>query len=294
MPYEKVNKIVYQAGKKYVVADKVIIEQPLQIRLSWYTEAKDIQSKIFTITMRTPGHDRELILGLLLSEGIIKDINNVECLSAEKNEEQQDNANKNNLWELTLTQGIVPKIASLERYQVTYSSCGLCGATSLKALELKNPEKLCQKKYWLSFDDIHLMPEKMKEKQQAFISTGGVHAAALFDNNGQLIQLYEDIGRHNALDKLFGHLLHHSQDDSYLRQRKQLVAVVSGRVSFEIVQKAVMAGVCVLIAVGAPSDLAIKAAKRFDLTLIGFVSEQSFNLYYGEWRLQAVSSELLE
>jgi len=291
MPYEQVNKIVYQSTSRHKVADKVIIEQPLQITLSWYDELSQIQSQVFTITMRTPGNDQALILGLLLSEGIIQNLNDVEMLAADKNQEDVSELNKNNLWEVTLICGVVPKISSIERYQVTYSSCGLCGATSLKALELKEPPTLCQQKYWLKVNDVYLMPKLMREHQQAFNDTGGVHAAALFDSAGRLLNCYEDIGRHNAVDKVFGDLLQRSQEQSYLKQRKQLIAVVSGRVSFEIVQKAVMAGIAVLIAVGAPSDLAIKAAKRFDLTLIGFVCDHTFNLYYGQWRLEQTASQ---
>jgi len=289
MPFEKVNKIVYKSTGRELVVDNVIIEQPLQIRLFWQDDALGQCSQVLTITMRTPGQDKALIIGLLLSEGVIHTIKNIESLSFEKNEKGSNELSRENLWEVTLSKGVVPKISSLERYQVTYSSCGLCGATSLKALELKNPDKLCQKKSWLVIDDIYQMPDKMKVRQSDFIETGGAHGAALFNKNGILIDLQEDIGRHNAVDKLLGNLLLQdkamSTDLSLLNNRSQLVLLVSSRVSFEIVQKAIMAGISVLIAIGAPSDLAIKAAKRFDLTLIGFTSKHSFNLYYGEWRL---------
>lgn len=301
MPHKQVNKIVYQSTSRQLVVDRVIMEQPLQIRLSWQDKSAAHSSQILTITMRTPGQDEALILGLLLSEGVIRTIKDIAQISIEKNESDPNDSNElnqDNLWEVILIEGIVPQLASLERYQVTYSSCGLCGATSLKALELKNPERLCQKKSWLAVNDIYQMPNKMKEKQKDFIETGGAHGAALFNKNGELIDVQEDIGRHNALDKLFGNLLLQSQTSglnaSLLKNRSQLVVVVSSRVSFEIVQKAVMAGISVLIAVGAPSDLAIKAAKRFDLTLIGFTSTLSFNLYYGEWRLANNNNSLEE
>jgi len=289
MPSERVNKIVYQSTSRKLVVDNVIIEQPLQIRLSWQDNYSVQCSQVLTITMRTPGQDKALILGLLLSEGIIKTIKDIESLSLEQNEKDSSELRQENLWEVILTVGVIPKLPSLERYQVTYSSCGLCGSTSLKALELKMPDKLCQKKHWLAINDIYQMPDKMKIQQKDFFETGGAHGAALFNNNGELFALQEDIGRHNAVDKLLGSLLLESEtpseDSPLLKSRSQLAMMISSRVSFEIVQKAVMAGISVLIAVGAPSNLAIQAAKRFDLTLIGFTSSHSFNLYYGEWRL---------
>ncbi|MCJ8320575.1 MAG: formate dehydrogenase accessory sulfurtransferase FdhD, partial [Colwellia sp.] len=177
MPFEQVNKIVYQSSSRTLVVDNVIIEQPLQIRLSWQDNASVQYSKVLTITMRTPGQDKVLILGLLLSEGIIQTIKDIEFLSLEKNEKDSNELSQDNLWEATLVKGIVPKISSVERYQVTYSSCGLCGATSLKALELNNPDQLCQKKAWLAVDDIYQMPDKMKVRQSDYIETGGAHGA---------------------------------------------------------------------------------------------------------------------
>ena len=241
--------------------------------------------------MRTPGNDENLIIGLLISEGVIKSYDDINGISLEQSQEGDDQAQdleQANLWEVRLSDGIVPQLDSLERYQVTYSSCGLCGTTSLKSLEFKNPIKLCQEKSWLSIEHIGLMPESMRNQQLLFSSTGGSHAAALFDQYGQFISLFEDIGRHNALDKLFGHLTIQRHKKVPLALMSKMAVVVSGRISFEIVQKTVMAGIPVLIAVGAPSDLAIQAAKRFDLTLIGFASPESFNLYCGEWRLHSL------
>jgi len=275
-----VKKVVIKNKHRYLVSDTVIVEQPLQITINWaITEEinKAEHSQIFSITMRTPGNDRQLILGLLLSEGVIDSYNDIADIASNTTD------NNDNLWEVTLSAGIVPELTSLDRYQMTYSSCGLCGTTSLKNLELKNPPKLNEKKHVLAIDDVLLMPDVMRAQQSLFKVTGGSHAAALFDGHS-LLDIREDIGRHNAVDKLFGGLIESQHNDNHLNI-ETLACIVSGRVSFEIVQKTVMAGIAILIAVGAPSDLAILAAKRFNLTLLGFTSETGFNVYHGEWRL---------
>jgi len=273
----KISKSRYQNGSRKLLNDEVVVEQPMQIRLFW-REDNTNKEQVFSITMRTPGDDEELILGLLLSEGVIDNYQQVYSIALE----MDDNSN---LWEVRLVNDYSPTINTLERYQVTYSSCGLCGSTSLKSLELKNPTQLNDEKHWLAISRVYEMPEIMKQQQQVFLQTGGCHAAALFDFKGRLISLYEDIGRHNAVDKLLGKKLKNELSNS-----KPFCVVVSSRLSFEIVQKAIMSGVSVLISVGSPSDLAISAAKRFDLTLICFVKENSFNVYNGEWRLSPLGS----
>jgi FdhD protein len=285
-------KFRYQAHGRELQYDQVIAERPLQIRLTWQACQSSIcESQIFSITMRTPGDDKALIVGLLLSEGIIAQYAQLESISSEAmlDDEEDEHLQKqsasiesdeNNQWEVKLHIGIIPEIKSLERFQVTYSSCGLCGTTSLKSLEMKNPPVLNQDKHWLAFSAICAMPNTMRAMQAQFVQTGSSHAAALFNATGNIVDVKEDIGRHNALDKLLGNSLIAGN----ISQAKYCVAV-SGRISFEIVQKTVMAGVAVLIAVGAPSDLAIQAAKRFNLTLIGFTTKSGFNLYHGDWRL---------
>ena len=278
-------KFRYSEDGRELQLDHVLIEQPLQIRLLWQSPNNtEVQSQVFSITMRTPGDDKALIMGLMQSEGIINNAQQLESVLPELDEHETKSLNKNQ-WQVKLIAGLVPDIKSLERFQVTYSSCGLCGTTSLKSLEMKNPPRLNQKLHWLSFNAICAMPDLMRAAQAQFVQTGGSHAAALFDESGQLIDIKEDIGRHNALDKLFG---------ASLVQRNirhsQLSVLVSGRISFEIVQKTVMAGVAVLIAVGAPSELAILAAKRFNLTLIGFTKKSGFNLYHGDWRLMSLEA----
>ena len=271
------NKITYSFAGRQLKSDLVIVEQPLQITLLWEVEGL-FKTQVFSITMRTPGNDEDLICGLLLSEGVIRTINNISNIQLEA-----DTDDKCNRWEVKLSKDVKPELSSLEKFQLTYSSCGLCGTTSLKSLELKNPPVLSDKPGWLAPSDVISLSNKMRESQTLFAETGSVHAAALFNETSELIDIKEDIGRHNAVDKLTG---------AYLKQQQQsilpLIMMVSGRVSFEIVQKTVMAGISVLVAVGAPSDLAVTAAKRFNLTLIGFAGSSSFNLYHGEWRMRSL------
>jgi len=288
-----VKKVFYRKKVRQLSHDIVLVEQPLQITLLWQEKQK-IVSQIFSITMRTPDHDELLIIGLLLAEGVIKSFDDILQILPEDIDTQPSDSqvNKNstiNQWEVKLKQDVTPLLSSLERYQMTYSSCGLCGTTSLKSLELKNPQTLSKRSHWLLADHIYAMPTIMRAQQALFKKTGGSHAAALFDQNNLLLDVKEDIGRHNALDKLFGALAKSNQGNA--NKQSTAIVLVSGRISFEIVQKTVMAGISILIAVGAPSDLAIVAAKRFDLTLIGFANRDSFNIYHGEWRLMPTSQE---
>jgi len=280
---KQVDKVIYsRVGtlSRVLKHDNVVTEQPLQINLYWNIEGHELETKVFAITMRTLGDDKFLILGLLFSEGIITNFSDIESISVDNSVED----GKGNSWQVQLVKGKVPILTSIERFQTTYSSCGLCGATSLKALELKNPPNLLKLTQNLQFNSelIYTLADKMRVQQKLFKLTGGVHGAALFDQQAELLAVFEDIGRHNAVDKLIGQRLF---EQKLARTEQLLVMLVSGRVSFEIIQKTVMAGISILVAVGAPSDLAIKAAKRFELTLIGFSSSQSFNVYCGDWRI---------
>jgi len=291
--------------QRTICTDAVIVEQPLQITLSW-CENGVAKNKIFSITMRTPGQDKFLIIGLLHSEGIIKNFADVESISSELHDTSAEDGQ--NEWLIEFSPGFTPNLASLERYQMTYSSCGLCGATSLKALQLKTQVNLSSSKHKkaISVNSLLLLSNKMRAQQKLFDLTGGVHGAALFDQRVTLLHSYEDIGRHNAVDKVVGAYLSlqnakqtsareceakvstDSDNPNSLLVAKDpslLLLLVSGRISFEIVQKTIMAGISILVGVGAPSDLAIQAAKQFDITLIGFNSAKGFNVYHGDWRL---------
>jgi len=281
---KRVDKVIYSRigmRSRVLEHDNVVTEQPLQINLYWNKEDHQLETKVFAITMRTLGDDKFLILGLLFSEGIINNFSDIESISLDNSVEDA----KGNSWQVQLVKGKVPILTSIERFQTTYSSCGLCGATSLKALELKNPPNLLKLTENLQFnsDFVYTLADRMRVQQKLFTLTGGVHGAALFDKQAELLSVFEDIGRHNAVDKLIGQRLF---EQKLAETEQLLVMLVSGRVSFEIVQKTVMAGISILVAVGAPSDLAIKAAQRFELTLIGFSSPQSFNVYCGDWRIK--------
>lgn len=303
-----------------ITTDVVIVEQPLQITLSWLEQGV-VKNTVFTITMRTPGHDKLLITGLLHSEGVIKQLSDIESIKLAS--EGVTGEGWQNEWLVQFITGFTPDLSSLERYIISYSSCGLCGSTSLKTLQLKTAINLTftEHKHALAAKLLLLLSSKMRREQALFDKTGGVHGAALFllevdlvsknkierefeqQLNKQLTlqHIYEDIGRHNAVDKVIGALLtststsisstakdklaQGNRDDLSLSAPLRLL-LVSGRISFEIVQKTIMAGINVLVGVGAPSDLAIQAAKQFDLTLIGFVSAKGFNVYHGDWRLK--------
>ncbi|MCJ8294758.1 MAG: formate dehydrogenase accessory sulfurtransferase FdhD [Colwellia sp.] len=325
---KKINKVSYVFSSEAAEAnqgklirkpttDVVIVEQPLQITLSWI-EKGIVKNNVFTITMRTPGHDKLLITGLLHSEGVIKQLCDIE--STKLASEDVTGEGWQNEWLVQFITGFTPNLSSLERYIISYSSCGLCGSTSLKTLQLKTAINLVvtEHKHALAAQSLLLLSSKMRSEQALFDKTGGVHGAALFmlkvelafknkierefeqQLNKQLTlqHIYEDIGRHNAVDKVIGALLTSTSISSTAKDKLAQVncdalslsvplrlLLVSGRISFEIVQKTIMAGIHVLVGVGAPSDLAIQAAKQFDLTLIGFVSERGFNVYHGDWRL---------
>ncbi len=291
---KKITKINYsftgELVSRKITSDVVIVEQPLQVALLWFQDGKR-QENIFAITMRTPNNEQALIIGLLVSEGVINSLHDIESVAVDTDEKD------NNQWLVQLTEKFVPDLTSLERYQITYSSCGLCGATSLTALEMKNPKPLTQaeQNFYFPIKSISTLSVQMVVSQKLFNQTGGVHSASLFNHQASLLHSFEDIGRHNAVDKVIGHYLLNKQNQ-FKRERlhtvtptecasELLVLLVSSRISFEIVQKTIMAGFSILVGVGAPSDLAIQAAQRFDLTLIGFVSERGFNVYHGDWRL---------
>ncbi len=289
-----INKVSYHCKKgqlqRKVNKDTVIIEQPLLITLTW-CENDSIENKVFTITMRTPGKDYFLIIGLLYSENVIEQLSDIESVTLESKDIAGEGGQ--NEWLVKFCNGYVPDLSSLERYMLSYSSCGLCGTTSLKSLQLKKKTNLTAKSHQSSIPvkAILSLPNVMRSQQSLFNQTGGVHGAALFNVEMNLLYIYEDIGRHNAVDKVIGARL--NEMPITINKVSELTAsintlytlVVSGRISFEIVQKAIMSGICVLVGVGSPSELAIQAAKQFDLTLIGFASDSGFNVYHGDWRL---------
>ncbi|MGE3465541.1 MAG: formate dehydrogenase accessory sulfurtransferase FdhD [Pyrinomonadaceae bacterium] len=267
--------------------DVLAIEEPLEIRVGLYQDGK-LTHKPVSITMRTPGHDGDLAAGFLFTEGIVRSAEHVRrirhCgLKIGKGGGVIDRAavlNSNTI-RVDLADGIAIDLKSLDRHFYTTSSCGVCGKSSIEALQT-GAEKLTGDRFRVKRDIIHSLPETLRASQDVFERTGGLHASALFNIDGDLDIVREDVGRHNALDKVIG--------AKFMAGEMPLsdkILLVSGRASFELVQKALMAGIPILAAVGAPSSLAVELAGEFGMTLIGFVREGRFNVYAGSERVNA-------
>ena len=271
----KVSK--FKNSKLEEVKDSVSIEEPLEMRLKYKKDDKwEIQN--ISITMRTPGNDEDLIRGFLYNEKIIENMNEIDSI-----EIQGDNAgdyNLQNIIEATINKIDNLEIGKLKRNFITNSSCGVCGKTSLDSLEVIKTEKLELSYPQIKEEVILKSPKLLMNEQSEFTKTGGIHASALIDENGKIIATREDVGRHNALDKLIGYAI----TNKLLNPKQQFIAC-SGRLNFELVQKGLMANIGVMAGVGAPTSLAIDLAKRFDMTLLGFVKENSFNIYANKDRV---------
>ena len=253
------------------VQDLLAVEEPLEIRLG---------EKTISITMRTPGHDFELAAGFLFSEGILHDRAEIRDIVWSKMAVENPRQLGNSVT-VELNPGVAVDLDRLERHFYTTSSCGVCGKASIEAIQMQGCPVLPRNAPTVTTAVIHHLPETLRRAQPVFERTGGLHAAALFDPQGNLQLLREDVGRHNAVDKLVGAEMlagHTPLSDRLL--------LVSGRASFELVQKALMAGIPILAAVGAPSSLAVETAQRFNLTLLGFVRDGRFNIYSGASRIQ--------
>lgn len=255
--------------------DSLAVEEPLEIRLGFCENGKRIH-KAVSITMRTPGNDFELAAGFLFTEGVLTSKNQIESIK-----HCGKFPNNQNTVRLDLSENTNINLEKLQRNFYTTSSCGVCGKSSLEALNIAGAkaisDEISQK---ISPEIIHDLPKKLLEKQTVFGETGGLHAAAIFDFEGNLQALREDVGRHNAVDKLIGKYF---LEDQLPLDKK--ILFLSGRASFELVQKAVMANIPIICAVGAPSSLAVEAAREFNITLLGFVRENRFNIYCGNERI---------
>jgi len=252
VPIGKIDGLVTQRQE-----DLLAIEEPLEIRVG---------SKSLSVTMRTPGHDFELAAGFLFAEGIVTSARQIRRITS----------SEPNIVVVELSAEVVIQPAQSQRGFVMTSACGLCGKASLKALEANLCPTLPPRRFRIDPGIIHRLPHELRRRQDVFETTGGLHAAALFNPQGELGSLREDVGRHNAVDKLIGHALLNSR-----APLRDSVMLVSGRASYELVQKALVAGIPVLAAVGAPSSLAVATADRCGMTLIGFLRQGRFNLYTG-------------
>lgn len=247
-------------------SDLVAREEPLEIRL--WSDTDGATPKSISITMRTPGDDFELAAGFLFTENIIQHPSQIAGIRFCGKE-----GDEKNIVKVELAGDFLPDISRLERNFYTTSSCGVCGKTSIDALSV-GACKISPDEFKVDSDTVHSLPDTLRMRQNVFEFTGGLHAAGLFDADGTLLTIREDVGRHNAVDKLIGGF--------FLAGKTPLsrsILALSGRASFELIQKAVVAGIPVVTAVGAPSSLAIEAAAEFGVTLLGFVRDQRFNIY---------------
>ena len=260
-------------------ADVVAAEEPLEIRLQWQ-DSSGLHTKSIAITMRTPGDDFELAAGFLYGEGILESRDDVAdvayCLDADIEEEQRQN-----IVTVTLRPGLDFDLSRLERNFYTTSSCGVCGKATLEALEVQGCDILGPG-LEVPFATICALPQTLRKAQEVFETTGGLHAAGLFTPEGKLVALEEDVGRHNAMDKLVG-----TQFFENALPLEGHVLLLSGRCSFELVQKALRARIPVIASVGAPSSLAVDVAESFGITLCGFVRPDGFNVYTGAARIRS-------
>ena len=273
----KYNVIKLKDSSVEEVKDFVSIEEPLEMNLKYKVDSKWITEHL-SITMRTPGHDEDLISGFLFNERIIENFSEIE--NVEKIGEKVGDFNIQNKIVATINNAKNIDIGKIKKNFITNSSCGVCGKTSLETVEVIKKDKLnisfpkIQKKIILK------SPELLMSEQSEFSKTGGIHASSLINEHGNVIATKEDVGRHNALDKLIGY----SHRKKLIDNHSQFIAC-SGRLNFELIQKGLMSNIGLMAGVGAPTSLAIDLAKRFNMTLIGFVKKNSFNIYTNKERV---------
>jgi FdhD protein len=267
MSIAKIEHIVVKKvdeNNVHSVLEALAIEDPLFFILTWSSPTGKISRQI-SVTMRTPGNDDELAVGYLFNEGIIID----PASSIQSIEHIRTDSNK---IEVVLKENILPNLKGADRRSFVSSSCGVCGKTEIDYIE--SPFNAAGKPMTISKDILLGLQDTLREKQSVFEETGGIHAAALFTPNGNLILVREDVGRHNALDKVIGNALL-----SGLCPLEQTILLLSGRASYELIQKASMAGIRIIASVGAPSSLAVSLAREMKITLIGFLRDRRFNIY---------------
>jgi len=251
--------------------DLIAVEEPLEIRLG-YGDVLDRQQQKIAVTMRTPGADLELAVGFLFTEGIIRSNDDVESVKHCTDVGSDDE--KGNVVRVEVKPNVKVILKSLERNFYTTSSCGICGKTSIDAIKTTQEYRIPILKGIVTQQTLLNLSSIVISEQTVFAHTGGLHASAIFNVEGKLLLLREDVGRHNALDKIIGEGLLHDKIPL-----ESIILWVSGRASFELIQKAAMAGIMMLVAVGAPSSLAVKLAQETAITLVGFSKNNSFNIY---------------
>jgi FdhD protein len=287
-----VEKVTGQISHQ--VQDSLAIEEPLEIQLTC-GPSNARQTRSISVTMRTPGNDFDLAAGFLMTEGVIRDANDIEQITYAGDSFSEDTlspqvmdvlklGSKLNTVRVDLAAEVEVNLGSLQRNFYTTSSCGICGKASLLALRTVCPPRAANH-FKVDAQLLYRLPERLRASQGVFDRTGGLHGAGLFDSTGNLLALREDVGRHNAVDKLIG--AEFLADRTPLRDR---LLLLSGRASFELLQKALMGGLPMVAAVGAPSSLAVQVAKEFNITLVGFLRENHFNIYHGSERIAGYTS----
>ena len=257
--------------------DHISIEEPVEIIIK-YKDKEIWVEKTISVTMRTPGDDEDLVRGFLFNEKIIEKIDYIEKIELTGKPTEQYGL-KNKII-VTINNSDNIDVDKIKRNFLTNSSCGVCGKSSLDALEIIKKDKILKSNPKISKEVLMSSPKKLRQNQSEFSKTGGIHASGLFTDQGDIVAIKEDVGRHNALDKLIGYSL----KENLLDNTSQFLAC-SGRLNFDLVQKALMANIGILIGVGAPTSLAIDLANKFDMTLVGFVKEDSFNIYSNKDRI---------
>ncbi len=266
-PEERIRIRRVQAASAQDTTDVLSAEEPMELRIVYGTADNRVQKNL-SVTMRTPGNDTALAVGFLFTEGIITqqaDVLRTYHLPYDEN-----------VMIVELAETVQPDLGKLERHFYTTSSCGVCGKSSIDAVRTVKSPAVTAEEAPVPASVFYTLPNKLREQQEVFETTGGLHASALFDHTGNFQLLHEDVGRHNALDKVIGAAL-----EAGMLPLHQYMLLLSGRASFELIQKAAMAGIKIVAAVGAPSGLAVQLAAEFDITLVGFLRGDRFNIYTG-------------
>jgi len=257
-------------GAKEEITDEVTIEEPLEFSIAFGAQSSR-EIKNIAVTMRTPGNDFELVLGFLYSEGIIKNKSDVQAITRMDNLEDSSNIENTVLVELEETLSVDPQ--KIRNFYIN-SSCGICGSQVVDDIGSLKQYHSSKSDFLVAESVLRTLPGRLQQQQDAFSQTGGLHASALFDQQGSILSLFEDVGRHNALDKLIGRELQNNNLPLF-----QSGLILSGRTSFELIHKAALAGIPVVVSIGAPSSLAVDAAWEYEITLAGFLQADRFNIY---------------
>ena len=268
----------YKSNKLNDFEDHISIEEPLEIILKYKDKNESWIEKTISITMRTPGDDEDLVRGFLFNEKVIDKLDYIEKIESVGETSEQYGLQNKIIVTINNSENI--DIDKIKRNFLTNSSCGVCGKSSLDVLDIIKKDKIVKFEPKIPKEVLMKSPKNLRQNQSEFSKTGGIHASGLFSAQGDIVAIKEDVGRHNALDKLIGYAL-----SKKLLDNKCQFLTCSGRLNFDLVQKALMANIGILIGVGAPTSLAIDLANKFDMTLVGFVKEDSFNIYSNKERI---------